>query len=194
METVKFGQIKEQSYTMKESLRALKTNIQFCGDDVKTILITSAVPNEGKSTVAILSIEGEIIEEPFEIVHNIEGLKLLEEKMKEIPKENLKIVMEETGTYHLPVLGYLLDKNYFAALAKIAVRASARAATPMLDFGETGNILVINTKLRPVEEFNEEDRKALEEAGIEIDTDFSDGSLNISVKYIQKQYKEQLGR
>ena len=84
----------------------------------------------------------------------------------------------------------VLDKNYFAALAKIAVRASARAATPMLDFGETGNILVINTKLRPVEEFNEEDRKALEEAGIEIDTDFSDGSLNISVKYIQKQYKE----
>lgn len=53
METVKFGQLKEQSYTMKESLRALKTNIQFCGDDVKTILITSAVPNEGKSTVAM---------------------------------------------------------------------------------------------------------------------------------------------
>ena len=38
---------------MKESLRALKTNIQFCGDDIKTILITSAVPNEGKSTVAM---------------------------------------------------------------------------------------------------------------------------------------------
>lgn len=53
METVKFGKLKTQSYTMKESLRALKTNIQFCGDDVKTILITSAVPNEGKSTVAM---------------------------------------------------------------------------------------------------------------------------------------------
>lgn len=53
METVQFGKIKEQSYTMKESLRALKTNIQFCGDDVKTILITSAIPNEGKSTVAM---------------------------------------------------------------------------------------------------------------------------------------------
>lgn len=38
---------------MKESLRALKTNVQFCGDDIKTILITSAVPNEGKSTVAM---------------------------------------------------------------------------------------------------------------------------------------------
>lgn len=38
---------------MKESLRALKTNIRFCGDDVKKILLTSAVPNEGKSTVAL---------------------------------------------------------------------------------------------------------------------------------------------
>ena len=69
--------------------------------------------SKGKSTVAILSIVGEVIEEPFEISHDINGLKLLEEKIKEIPKEDLKIVMEETGTYHLPVLGYLLDQGYF---------------------------------------------------------------------------------
>ena len=71
--------------------------------------------SKGKSTVAILSIEGEVIEEPFEIKHDIEGLNLLEEKIKDIPKEDLKIVMEETGTYHLPVLGYLLDKGYFVS-------------------------------------------------------------------------------
>ena len=53
MELVRFGKLKEQSYTMKESLRALKTNIQFCGDDIQRILITSSVPNEGKSTVAM---------------------------------------------------------------------------------------------------------------------------------------------
>ena len=69
--------------------------------------------SKGKSTVAILSVEGEIIEEPFEITHDIEGFKLLEDKMMNIPKEDLKIVMEETGIYHLPVLGYLLDKDYF---------------------------------------------------------------------------------
>ena len=69
--------------------------------------------SKGKSTVAILSIEGEAIGEPFEINHDINGLNLLEEKLKDIPKEDLKIVMEETGTYHLPVLGYLLDKGYF---------------------------------------------------------------------------------
>ena len=71
--------------------------------------------SKGKSTVAILSIEGEVIEEPFEINHDIEGLNLLEEKIKDIPKEDLKIVMEETGIYHLPILGYLLDKGYFVA-------------------------------------------------------------------------------
>lgn len=69
--------------------------------------------SKGKSTVAVLSIAGEVIEEPFEINHDMDGLKLLEEKIKDIPKEDLKIVMEETGTYHLPVLGYLLDKDYF---------------------------------------------------------------------------------
>ena len=69
--------------------------------------------SKGKSTVAILSVEGEVIEMPFEISHDIDGMKKLEEKIKDIPKEDLKIVMEETGTYHLPVLGYLLDKGYF---------------------------------------------------------------------------------
>lgn len=53
MESVVLGSIKEHSYTMKESLRALKTNLQFCGDDIRTILVTSSVPNEGKSTVSM---------------------------------------------------------------------------------------------------------------------------------------------
>ena len=69
--------------------------------------------SKGKSTVAIISCAGEVIAEPFEINHDQNGMSQLEEKIKEIPKEDLKIVMEETGTYHLPVLGYLLDKEYF---------------------------------------------------------------------------------
>lgn len=69
--------------------------------------------SKGKSTIAIMSAEGEIIEEPFEISHDIDGFELLENKLKKLPKEDLKIVLEQTGTYHLPVLGYLLDKEYF---------------------------------------------------------------------------------
>lgn len=53
METVQLRSIKEQSYTLKESLRALRTNLQFCGDDVHTVLFTSAAPNEGKSSVVM---------------------------------------------------------------------------------------------------------------------------------------------
>lgn len=68
--------------------------------------------SKGKSTVAILSIEGEVIEKSFEIKHTVDGLKYLEEKLKGIPKESIKMVMEETGTYHLPILGYLLDQGY----------------------------------------------------------------------------------
>ncbi|MCD8365900.1 MAG: polysaccharide biosynthesis tyrosine autokinase [Clostridiales bacterium] len=53
MEKILFRHIKEQNYTLKESLRALRTNLQFCGDDVRAILFTSAAPDEGKSTVVM---------------------------------------------------------------------------------------------------------------------------------------------
>lgn len=53
--------------------------------------------SKGKSTIAVLSVAGELIVEPFEINHDVVGLKLLEEKIKDIPNEDLKIVMEETG-------------------------------------------------------------------------------------------------
>lgn len=39
-------------YRMAEGLNQLKTNLAFCGDGIKTITVTSSVPNEGKSSVA----------------------------------------------------------------------------------------------------------------------------------------------
>lgn len=53
MQTVEFTKIDNMSSTMRESLRALRTNIQFCGDDIRTILFTSSMPDEGKSTVVL---------------------------------------------------------------------------------------------------------------------------------------------
>ena len=69
--------------------------------------------SKGKSIVAILSQAGEVIELPFEVEHTIEGMQVLESRLSKLPKQDLKIVMEETGTYHLPILGYLLDNDYF---------------------------------------------------------------------------------
>ena len=68
--------------------------------------------SKGKSTVSILSVEGEVIEELFEINHDLSNLDLLNEKLSTFLKEDLKIVLEQTGTYHLPILTYLLDKGY----------------------------------------------------------------------------------
>ncbi len=68
--------------------------------------------SKGKSTVAILSIEGEVIEMPFNINHDVEDLEKLDTKLQKFSKEDLKIVLEQTGIYHLPILTYLLDKGY----------------------------------------------------------------------------------
>lgn len=53
MKTVILRNLTKFSYAMKESLRTLRTNIQFCGDDMKVIMFTSSIPNEGKSTVTV---------------------------------------------------------------------------------------------------------------------------------------------
>lgn len=52
MRSVYFKKLSEQSYLLKESLRSIRTNLQFSGDDVKALLFTSVVPDEGKSTLS----------------------------------------------------------------------------------------------------------------------------------------------
>lgn len=43
----------EHSYEMREEIKSLRTNIQFCGDDKRVILLTSCVAGEGKSTISL---------------------------------------------------------------------------------------------------------------------------------------------
>lgn len=40
------------NYESSEAYKTLRTNIMFCGNDIKTIVITSCNENEGKSTIA----------------------------------------------------------------------------------------------------------------------------------------------
>lgn len=48
--TMNLPEVKD--YRLTEGLNQLKTNLAFCGKDIKVIIITSSVPNEGKSSVA----------------------------------------------------------------------------------------------------------------------------------------------
>lgn len=41
-----------QDFRTKEAFKTLRTNIEFSGDDIKAICITSCTPNEGKSSIS----------------------------------------------------------------------------------------------------------------------------------------------
>lgn len=53
MNKIKFGKLEKLEYSINEAYKTLRTNLSFCGDDIKVILLTSCTPNEGKSTVAV---------------------------------------------------------------------------------------------------------------------------------------------
>ena len=48
-----FNEQKKLNYSVREAFKSLRTNLLFCGDEYKTIVITSCVKNEGKSTISI---------------------------------------------------------------------------------------------------------------------------------------------
>ena len=52
MKTIELIVEEEQNYFMREAFNTLRTNILFSGKDVKTIVITSCMAHEGKTTVS----------------------------------------------------------------------------------------------------------------------------------------------
>lgn len=53
MRKVAIKDIRKQDYFYSEAIKTLRTNIQLSGKSIKTILVTSCLPNEGKSDVAL---------------------------------------------------------------------------------------------------------------------------------------------
>ena len=53
MQEVNIGKLNKLDYASNEAYKSLRTNLEFCGKDIKVIGITSCIPNEGKSSVAI---------------------------------------------------------------------------------------------------------------------------------------------
>lgn len=51
--TLKIEKMPSNEYASKEAFNSLRTNIQFSGDDIKVIQITSCAPGEGKSYVGL---------------------------------------------------------------------------------------------------------------------------------------------
>ena len=53
MRKIAIKDIRKQDYFYSEAIKTLRTNIQLSGKSIKTILVTSCFPNEGKSDVAL---------------------------------------------------------------------------------------------------------------------------------------------
>ena len=53
MKSTTINETKKFSYSVREAFKTLRTNFLFCGDDIKTVLVTSCVKNEGKSTISL---------------------------------------------------------------------------------------------------------------------------------------------
>ncbi len=68
-----------------------------------------------KSTVCILKPYGEIICSPYEIKHTESELLELSNSILRF-NEEVKVVMEATGVYHIPVLNYLKEKGIYLSV------------------------------------------------------------------------------
>ncbi len=53
MQNVNIAKARKLSNMSEEAYKELRTNLQFCGKDIKVIGLTSCIPNEGKTSIAI---------------------------------------------------------------------------------------------------------------------------------------------
>ena len=71
--------------------------------------------SKGKSTVCILKPYGEVVASPYEILHTEPEIGALVSHIQSIAGE-VRIVMEATGAYHLPLLSSLKGAGLFVSL------------------------------------------------------------------------------
>ena len=71
--------------------------------------------SKGKSTVAVLRPFGEIVAEPFDVIHNDDDLNSLINRIKSLSGET-KVVMEYTGKYFEPIANALHNAGIFVSL------------------------------------------------------------------------------
>lgn len=71
--------------------------------------------SKSKSTIAILTSDGEILASPFNVRHTESDLNAFIDYLN-TQKDTVKILLEATGHYHLPILKKLLDAKLFVSV------------------------------------------------------------------------------
>lgn len=94
--------------------------------------------SKGKSTVCILKPGGEVLQSPFEINHTAKELESLVALIKSFDEE-VRVVLEDTGHYHLPVVVPLVESGIFVCcinalrMKKFCSQSLRRAKTDKID-------------------------------------------------------------
>ena len=68
--------------------------------------------SKGKSTVCVLKPGGEVLETPFEMLHTVDSILSLVHLIRSYPEE-VRVVLEDTGHYHRPVVTLLVENGVF---------------------------------------------------------------------------------
>jgi len=105
--------------------------------------------SKGTSTVCLPKPYGEIVSSPFEVRHVESELKELTQMILRMDDE-IRVVMEATGIYHLPVLTYLQSNGIFVAvinpfeMKEYASRGLRRVKTDKHDAVTISNYGIVN--------------------------------------------------
>lgn len=142
MNKVRFEKLKKLDYGVNESYKTLRTNLSFCGDNVKTILLTSCTPNEGKSVVSlrlaqslaedgkkVIMIDSDLRKSVFVgrygvvsektikgLSHYLTGQADLEDVICETDIQNMHVIFAGPGT---PNPTELLGNHYFGRMVAV---------------------------------------------------------------------------
>ena len=138
-QTVALNRSMKDDYHYNEAVKTLRTNIQFCGSGIRVIMMTSALPDEGKSDMAfalasslaqigkrVLLIDADIRKSVLVSRYQLEdevcglsqylsGQKPLEEIRYATSVENLHMIF--SGPYS-PNPAELLEEELFGALIR----------------------------------------------------------------------------
>ncbi len=94
--------------------------------------------SKGESTVCIMKPGGEVLKPPFKMLHSIEDILHLVKLIKSYNEET-RVVLEDTGHYHLPVVTLLVEKGIFVCtvnalrMKKYCSQSIRRAKTDKID-------------------------------------------------------------
>lgn len=74
--------------------------------------------SKGKSTVSVMKPFGEIVKSPFDVVHTKEDITNLIKLIKS-HNEEVRVILEDTGHYHLPVVALLIENGIFVSCVNV---------------------------------------------------------------------------